>query len=234
MYNPHIGMYDYEQAACTSLSKEKSAVFLTMLRDPVGRVISEYVHVTKILDGADYAQAWDYNYTGPPNDVAAFLKCETCQVGTSNRQTRMLAGAFPTGAGTAFALSEEEEKELLRMALANLERMAYIGIMEQYEDSMLLLKRTFPDQFRQFTTYVETSHTNTCQRREPTLFNLIPFMHHHSPSSFPSFSPFKIHPVYAPMRRSFHSSLVIRRSVGANSKNEPPGPDFVRARGGTF
>ncbi len=66
----------------------------------------------------------------------------------------MLTGAFPTGAGPTLGLSDKEEEELLRMALANLERMAYISIMEQYEDSMLLLKRTFRDQFRSFNKYV--------------------------------------------------------------------------------
>lgn len=43
----------------------------------------------------------------------------------------MLAGAFPTGARSTIASSKDEE-ELLWMALANLERMAYIGILERY------------------------------------------------------------------------------------------------------
>ena len=67
------------------------------------------------------------------------------------------------GTGNTVTLSDQEEEELLRMALANLEQMAYIGIMEQYEDSMLLLKRTFPDQFHSFTKYVyirENGHTS--------------------------------------------------------------------------
>lgn len=61
MYQPHIGLYDYAQAACSTLPPEARVVFLTMLRDPIARVLSEYVHITENLDGAAYGRTWNYN-----------------------------------------------------------------------------------------------------------------------------------------------------------------------------
>lgn len=66
-------------------------------------------------------------------------------MGVSNRQTRMLAGLFTTGSAEPW----QDEDEMLRQAMANLERMAFVGVTERYEDSMLLLKYTFPEQLKQ-------------------------------------------------------------------------------------
>ena len=52
----------------------------------------------------------------------------------------MLAGISTSGSDI-----EYDDDELLEKALSNLEKMVYIGILERYEDSMLMLKRTFPD-----------------------------------------------------------------------------------------
>lgn len=68
------------------------------------------------------------------------MNIQKCQVGASNRQTKMLAGVYTTGVNVKY-----DDDELLQKALANLEKMSFIGIMERYEDSMLMLKRTFPD-----------------------------------------------------------------------------------------
>ena len=57
----------------------------------------------------------------------------------------MLAGAFTTGVNEDF-----DGKELLRRAIANLEKMAFFGLTERYQDSMLMLKRTFPGPLANF------------------------------------------------------------------------------------
>lgn len=62
-------------------------------------------------------------------------------MGMSNRQTRMLAGMFPTGENADF-----QEEELLERAIENLEKLAFVGVTERYTDSMMLLKYTFPNQ----------------------------------------------------------------------------------------
>jgi hypothetical protein len=60
------------------------------------------------------------------------------------------------------------------------------GISAQYDDNMLLLKRTFPDQFGHFTTYVETSTHRHLRgtMTYPVLSNFI--LHQHFPSSSPA------------------------------------------------
>ena len=93
-------------------------------------------------------QAWDYQYKGGAHDdIMEFLTCESCQVGVSNRQTRLLAGLYTTGVND----EEVDDEVLLTAALKNLEQFVFIGIMERYTDSMLLLKRTFGDRMKTFT-----------------------------------------------------------------------------------
>ena len=58
----------------------------------------------------------------------------------------MLAGVSTTGIDDP----EYDEEELLDRALANLEKMVYIGLTERYQDSMLMLKRTFSDYLHRF------------------------------------------------------------------------------------
>lgn len=62
----------------------------------------------------------------------------------------MLAGLHTTGVHDP-TISDDT---LLAHALSNLERMAYVGITERFEDSMLLLKRTFPGRLKDFDSYV--------------------------------------------------------------------------------
>jgi hypothetical protein len=73
-------------------------------------------------------------------------------VGASNRQTRMLAGLHTTG---VIDLSISDDA-LLEHALANLERMAFVGLTERFEDSMLLFKRTFPKYLESFDRCVRS------------------------------------------------------------------------------
>lgn len=74
---------------------------------------------------------------GPPQE---------CQVGASNRQTRMLAGLYTTGAD-----EDVDDEVLLALALKNLESCAFVGLMERYTDSMLLLRRTFDKNLQRFS-----------------------------------------------------------------------------------
>lgn len=75
---------------------------------------------------------------------------QACRVGASNRQTRMLAGLHTTGVIDP-TISDDN---LLERAVVNLERMAFVGITERFEDSMLLLKQTFPGPLARFNKYV--------------------------------------------------------------------------------
>lgn len=79
MARAHANLYDYEQGLKVA-SPGARPVFITMLRDPVRRVLSEFVHVTHNLVAhfgeKEYGRAWDYNYTGRPHEIKDFLDCE--------------------------------------------------------------------------------------------------------------------------------------------------------------
>jgi len=53
----HIGVYDFQQGVKKSSGAAalKDIVFMTMLRDPVARVISEYIHVRRRTGGRSQA-----------------------------------------------------------------------------------------------------------------------------------------------------------------------------------
>jgi hypothetical protein len=103
----------------------RAALFFTILRDPVQRVISEYY----------------YNLTGPKRmlydplvrdrmTLDQFVRSElSAQV--HNGQTRMLAGAK----------TDATPRELLDLAIANLHKhMAVVGITERLDGTLLLCR----------------------------------------------------------------------------------------------
>jgi hypothetical protein len=47
-------------------------------------------------------------------------------------------------------VTQVNEAELLERAVAGLGRMAFFGITERYQESMLMLKRSFPVQLSRF------------------------------------------------------------------------------------
>lgn len=79
MVRAHSNLYDYEQGLRAGRPGARP-VFMTMLREPVQRMLSEFVHVTRNLVSEfgeeEYGRAWDYNYTGRPDAIEDFLECE--------------------------------------------------------------------------------------------------------------------------------------------------------------
>lgn len=112
---------------------EKPFVAVTMLRDPVWRVISEYKHLSGGVNKPK--KNWDYVPADrePKNreNFLAFLADEANAPGMRNRQTRMLGGWH------------EDEQEMLRRAKENLEAMPFFGITELWDESIDMLWRTF-------------------------------------------------------------------------------------------
>jgi len=125
-----------------------------------------------------FGAAWDYEFffdrkasledKRKQATLGAWLKCGPCRAGSSNRQARFLAGFATTG-----EIPDEEEKQtsssrsaLLVAALANLKRCTFVGIMERFEDSMLLLKHTFPSELRQFDSYTTSPHPYTVEQQK--------------------------------------------------------------------
>jgi len=187
--------------------------YLTFLREPVGRAVSEFRHITEGLVAQfgphTFGAAWDYNFTFDPKapieekrrvgTFSAWLRCPACRVGSANRMTRFLGSGTGTGELTAEedALSrganakaeavarraelietgkkpgpeiDDQVLEAVRGAVARAgERMlgvararltgcAFVGLMERYEDSMLVLKRTFPSSLKGMTSFASSPH----------------------------------------------------------------------------
>ena len=108
-------------------------VAVTMIRDPVRRVISEYKHLS---GGTNKPKKnWDYVPADrePKNreNFLAFLADDANAPGMRNRQTRMLGGWHA------------DEREMLRRAKEHLDRMPFFGVTDMYDESIGLLWRTF-------------------------------------------------------------------------------------------
>jgi len=177
VFRGHINWYDYVKGFTRHRIPSTSIFFLTFLRDPVGRAISEYRHITEGLVAQfgphTFGAAWDYNFTYNPKRTLAqkrtqgtldrWLECGDCKVGSSNRMARFMAGLSTTGTTGA-----EEESRMVSAAKENLRRCALIGLMERYEDSMLILRNTFPLGLGRMDRYSNSPHPKTGVQVEVT------------------------------------------------------------------
>ena len=132
--------------------QQPRVLFLAFFREPVARALSEYKHVTEGLVAQfgphTFGAAWDYNFsfTGRRDDLerkrregsfGAWLACEACRVGSSNRMTRFLGAAATTGTappapgGAVPAYSDNSDAAMLARAKERLDRCAFIGLMER-------------------------------------------------------------------------------------------------------
>lgn len=109
----------------------RRAHFFTMLRDPVRRARSYFDHVRRIPE--HYCHDLVYH---SHMDIAQFAQSQA-DVMMDNGQTRMLAGVLykvPYG-----QLSEAH----LAQAKANLDKCLVVGLTEQFDQSLLLMRRVF-------------------------------------------------------------------------------------------
>lgn len=138
--------------------------YITMLRDPVSRYLSEWKHVQR---GATWKTALHMcdgrlptqdelpacytgeDWTGVP--LADFMSCPSNLA--NNRQVRMLADLSLVGCYNMSSISElERGRVLLASAKANLRNMAFFGLTEFQRKTQYLFERTFGLRFiRAFT-----------------------------------------------------------------------------------
>jgi len=105
------------------------SAYITLMRDPVDRILSHYYYVRR-LPTHHLHQVVVSNNMSLKDYVASDLVW-----GLSNQQTRMICG-LPT----VRQLSQQN----LAQAKANLEmHFALVGLMEQYDESLVLAKRIF-------------------------------------------------------------------------------------------
>ncbi|KAM7365455.1 hypothetical protein PAMP_016376 [Pampus punctatissimus] len=138
--------------------------YITMLRDPVSRYLSEWKHVQR---GATWKTALHMCDGRPPTQdelpacysgedwtgvsLADFMNCPSNLA--NNRQVRMLADLSLVGCYNMSSMSELERGHvLLASAKANLRNMAFFGLTEFQRKTQYLFERTFGLRFiRAFT-----------------------------------------------------------------------------------
>ncbi|KAF1371652.1 hypothetical protein PFLUV_G00270680 [Perca fluviatilis] len=143
---------------------KRNFYYITMLRDPVSRYLSEWKHVQRgatwktalhMCDGRSPTQDElpacysGEDWTGVP--LADFMSCPSNLA--NNRQVRMLADLSLVGCYNMTTVSElERGRVLLASAKANLRNMAFYGLTEFQRKTQYLFERTFGLRFiRAFT-----------------------------------------------------------------------------------
>ena len=166
----HANLYDYERAF--SSIRGGRIRYLAFLRDPVARALSEHDHITNGLVAQFgphvFGKAWDYDFTDTTRaSLADWLACAPCRVGASNRQARFLAGLATTGDLVHGEGTESGDARLYEEAARHLKACAFVGVLDRFEDAMLLLKETFPGPLRNFRSFADAPHPKLGRRVTP-------------------------------------------------------------------
>ncbi len=129
---PHADWQDYQTGL--RLGNSSNVIFVTQLREPIARVLSEY------RQAVYQPVLWDYH--APKNlSLHEFVtSCAVCSPGVENRQTRMLAGVGDQPWNRVYSSG----RDMLEQAKQNLARTAWFGLYEKYEESIALLHKTLP------------------------------------------------------------------------------------------
>ncbi|XP_022602183.1 heparan-sulfate 6-O-sulfotransferase 3-B-like [Seriola dumerili] len=145
-------------------TSKRNFYYITMLRDPVSRYLSEWKHVQRgatwktalhMCDGRPPTQDElpacysGEDWTGVP--LADFMNCPSNLA--NNRQVRMLADLSLVGCYNMSSMNALERGHvLLASAKANLRNMAFYGLTEFQRKTQYLFERTFGLRFiRAFT-----------------------------------------------------------------------------------
>ncbi|XP_066520950.1 heparan-sulfate 6-O-sulfotransferase 3-B [Hoplias malabaricus] len=135
--------------------KRRNFYYITLLRDPTSRYLSEWKHVQR---GATWKTALHMCDGRPPTpaelpacyssedwtgvSLADFMSCPSNLA--NNRQTRMLADLSLVGCYNLSSMSEGRRAELLlESAKRNLRHMAFFGLTEFQRKTQFLFERTF-------------------------------------------------------------------------------------------
>ncbi|KAJ3592634.1 hypothetical protein NHX12_007761 [Muraenolepis orangiensis] len=153
--------------------------YITMLRDPVSRYLSEWKHVQRgatwktslhMCDGRSPTQdelpacySGD-DWSGVP--LADFMDCPSNLA--NNRQVRMLADLSLVGCYNLSSTDESERGQLLlASAMSNLKRMAFYGLTEFQRKTQYLFERTFSLRFIAAFTQLNSTRAANVDLSEP-------------------------------------------------------------------
>ncbi|MEM8677101.1 MAG: sulfotransferase family 2 domain-containing protein [Cyanobacteria bacterium P01_G01_bin.67] len=116
MGHMYFGLHEYQPHPAT---------YVTMLRNPIDRVISYYYFIKKARNHPDYEMMKTKN-------ISIEDYCQMGVVNMCNGQTRFLSGNQE---------SEINGKEILKQAKKNLqEYFSVVGIQEKFDESLLMLR----------------------------------------------------------------------------------------------
>ena len=117
----HYGVHEYIPQECE---------YVTVLREPVARVISSYHYI--LGDQSHWLHADLVRSDAPWEE---FLRTEPT---VDNHQTRMISGR---GGGELTRAPEPLDPDALEKAKRNLERFLVVGLTERFDETFLLLRR---------------------------------------------------------------------------------------------
>lgn len=141
--------------------------YVTWLRDPVERFLSEFGHVKRgatwstvrlVCNGKRYKPPTCYQGANWINaTLQEFMLCPYNMA--SNRQTRMVANMSTIGCygKEDFSDAPEIQKAMLRSAKKNLKSFAFFGLVEYQRESQFVFEKTFGLQF--YEPFQQRTHT---------------------------------------------------------------------------
>ncbi|XP_056610067.1 heparan-sulfate 6-O-sulfotransferase 3-B [Triplophysa dalaica] len=156
-----------------SSKRKRNFYYITMLRDPVSRYLSEWKHVQRgatwktalhMCDGRSPTQdELPTCYSGEDWSGVTLHEFMDCPYNlANNRQVRMLADLSLVGCYNLSTMNESERNPiLLASAMSNLKNMAFYGLTEFQRKTQYLFERTFRLRFiSAFTQFNSTRAAN--------------------------------------------------------------------------
>ncbi|XP_070616100.1 heparan-sulfate 6-O-sulfotransferase 2 [Erythrolamprus reginae] len=154
--------------------------YITILRDPVSRYLSEWRHVQRgatwkaslhVCDGrSPTSEELPSCYSGDDWSGCSLQEFMDCPYNlANNRQVRMLADLSLVGCYNLSVMPEEQRnKVLLDSAKENLKRMAFFGLTEFQRKTQYLFEKTFNMNFISPFTQYNTTRASSVDIEGPT------------------------------------------------------------------
>lgn len=147
-----IGHYDHSVVA-----RVPGLRTMSVLRDPVDRLVSTYRRYRRSTDmGSEF---WHEEITRDDLSLVEFARHRYAPYALTQTQTRQLAGAMWGDVDPRTPTAE-----LLSMATLNLEGLAFLGLLERLDESLLALERLFG-----LPRITDVEHRNAAPEDRPQL-----------------------------------------------------------------
>lgn len=171
------GCVDKEMDKQEGLHRKRRFHYITILRDPVKRYLSEWKHVQR---GATWKAARLYcngrqasleevpfcfeGSTWEDVTLEEFLKCKYNLA--NNRQTRMLANLSKVNCYNGTGKNDElRQRLLLESAIENLKNMSFFGLTEYQRDTQHLFEDTFHIKFSKDFEQLNRTHSEKAETK---------------------------------------------------------------------